>query len=108
MIEYTLLKIPEEKKIIIKLESATFADLISNTITNRCKVLKEKYTFKFNPSIEFNEITVGNLEDYKYSVSLGFDSEDYMDFYAYDIQAKLDLMNQLEGCLQLEYEGSDN
>lgn len=109
MIEYSLFKIPEDKKIIIKLEDATFAELILNTRMDRCKVLKQQYIFKYNPDIKFDEVVVtSNMSDYKYSVTLGFDSEDYMEFYAYDIQAKLDLTNQLEGCLQLEHEGSNN
>ena len=108
MIEYTLIKVPEDKKIIIKLENATYAELILNERLDKCKILSQTYEFIYNSDLTFDEVTVGNLEDYKYSVTLGFNSEDYMEFYAYDIQAKLDMINQLEGCLQLEYEGSDN
>lgn len=108
MIEYTLIKIPEDKKIIIKLENATYAELILNVRLDKCKILSQTYKFIYNPDITFDEITEGNLEDYKYSVTLGFDSEDYLEFYAYDIQAKLDMINQLEGCLQLEHEGSND
>lgn len=107
MIEYSLLKIPEEKKIIIKLEEAIYANLILNARLDRCKILKQKYKSKYNSYIEYEEQPF-TLEGFKYSVTLGFSSEDYMEFYAYDIQAKIDMINQLEGCLQLEYEGSNN
>lgn len=108
MIEYTLTKLPEVKKIVIVLDDATYAELILNARLDKCKILNQTYKFKYNPDITFDEITVGNLEDYSYLVTLGFDSEDYLEFYAYDIQAKLDMINQLEGCLQLEHEGSND
>lgn len=108
MIEYSLFKIPEEKKIIIKLEEAIYADLILNARLDRCKILKQKYKSKYNAYVEYDEQQPICLEGFKYSVTLGFSSEDYMEFYAYDIQAKLDMINQLEGCLQLEYEGGNN
>ena len=97
MIEYSLFKIPEDKRLIIKLEEARYADLILNARLGRCRIVSQKYKSKHNSYIE-----------YEYSVILEFCSEDYMEFYCHDIQAKLDLINHLEGCLELEYEGSNN
>lgn len=108
MIEYTIEKVPMAKQITITLEDASYAELILNARLDKCKILNQTYKFKYSPDITFDEITMGNLEDYTYYVTLGFDSEDYLEFYAYDIQAKLDMINQLEGCLQLEYEGSND
>lgn len=105
MIEYSLFKIPEDKRIIIRLEEAQYADLILNARLDRCKIVSQKYKSKRNSYIEYDEkpyVTNG----FKYSVTLEFCSEDYMEFYCYDLTSKLDLINHLEGCLELDYEGS--
>lgn len=107
MIEYSLFKIPEDKRIIIRLEDAQYADLILNARLDKCKMVSQKYKSKRNSYIEYDEkpyVTDG----FKYSVTLEFCSEDYMEFYYYDLTSKLDLINRLEGCLELEYEGSNN
>ena len=107
MIEYSLIKVPEDKRIIIKLEEAQYAHLILNARLDRCRIVSQKYKSKRNSYIEYDEQPC-IIEGFKYSVILEFCSEDYMEFYCYDIQAKLDLINRLEGCLELEYEGSNN
>lgn len=103
MIEYSLIKIPQDKRIIIKLEEAQYADLILNARLDRCKMVSQKYKSKHNSYIEYDEqpfITEG----FAYTCTLEFYSEDYMEFYCYDIQSKLDLINHLEGCLIHECE----
>ncbi len=107
MIEYSLFKIPEDKRIIIKLEEAQYADLILNARLDKCKIVSQKYKSKHNSYIEYDEQPFV-LKGFKYSVTLEFYSEDYMEFYYYDLTSKLDLINHLEGCLKLEYEGSNN
>ena len=107
MIEYSLFKIPEDKRIVIKLEKAKYADLILNARLDKCKIVSQKYKSKYNPYVEYDEQPL-TIDGFKYSVTLEFYSEDYMEFYCYDIQAKLDLINYLEGCLKLDYEGSNN
>lgn len=107
MIEYSLFKIPEDKRIIIRLEEAQYADLILNARLDRCKIVSQNYKSRTNSYIEYDEKPF-NINGFKYSVILEFSSEDYMEFYCYDIQAKLDLINHLEGCLELDYEGSSN
>ena len=107
MIEYSLFKIPEDKRIIIKLEEAQYADLILNARLDKCRIVSQKYKSKHNSYIEYDEQPFV-LKGFKYSVTLEFYSEDYMEFYYYDLTSKLDLINHLEGCLKLEYEGSNN
>ena len=107
MIEYRLIKVPEDKRIIIKLEEAQYAHLILNARLDRCRIVSQKYKSKRNSYIEYDEQPFV-IDGFKYSVILEFCSEDYMEFYCYDIQAKLDLINHLEGCLELEYKGSNN
>lgn len=107
MIEYSLFKIPEDKRIIIRLEEAQYADLILNARLDKCKIVSQKYKSKRNSYIEYDEKPYV-INGFEYSVILEFCSEDYMEFYCYDIQAKLDLINHLEGCLELEYEWSNN
>ena len=107
MIEYGLIKIPEDKRIVIRLEEAQYADLILNARLDRCRIVSQKYKSKRNSNIEYEEQPCV-IDGFEYSVILEFCSEDYMEFYCYDIQAKLDLINHLEGCLELEYEGINN
>lgn len=107
MIEYSLFKIPKDKRIIIRLEEAQYADLILNARLDRCKIVSQKYKSKYNSYIEYDEQPF-DIDRFKYSVTLEFSSEDYMEFYYYDLTSKLDLINHLEGCLELEYEGSNN
>ena len=107
MIEYSLFKIPKDKRIIIRLEEAQYADLILNARLDRCKIVSQKYKSKYNSYIEYDEQPL-TTNEFKYSVTLEFYSEDYMEFYYYDLTSKLDLINHLEGCLKLEYEGSNN
>lgn len=98
MIEYSLFKIPEDKRIVVDLEEAQYAGLILNTRLDRCKIVLQKYKLKYDSHIEYDEQPF-STKDFKYSVTLEFCSEDYMEFYCYNIQAKLDLINHLEGCL---------
>lgn len=107
MIEYSLFKIPEDKRIVIKLEKAKYADLILNARLDKCKIVSQKYKSKYNSYVEYDEQPL-TIDEFKYLVTLEFYSEDYMEFYYYDIQAKLDLINHLEGCLKLDYERSNN
>lgn len=107
MIEYSLFKIPEDKRIVINLEKAKYADLILNARLDKCKIVSQKYKSKYNSYVEYDEQPL-TIDGFNYSVTLEFYSEDYMEFYCYDIQAKLDLINHLEGCLKLDYEGSNN
>ena len=107
MIEYEIKKIPILKQITITLEEAQYAGLILNARLDRCKIVSQKYKSKYNSYIEYDEQPF-TTEGFKYSVTLEFSSEDYMEFYYYDLTSKLDLINHLEGCLQIEYEGSNN
>lgn len=103
MIEYNLVKIPQDKRIIIELEKAQYTDLILNARLDRCKMVSQKYKSKRIPYIEYDERPC-TTEGFTYTCTLEFYSEDYMEFYCYDIQAKLDLINHLEGCLIHECE----
>ena len=107
MIEYQIEKSPKYRQLTIVLEKEKYKDLILNARLDRCKIVSQKYKSKYNSYIEYDEQPFV-VEGFRYSVTLEFCSEDYMEFYCYDIQAKLDLINRLEGCLELEYEGSNN
>ena len=107
MIEYNIKKSPKYRQITITLEKAKYKDLILNARLDRCRIVSQKYKSKRNSYIEYDEQPYV-IDGFEYSVILEFCSEDYMEFYCYDIQARLDLINHLEGCLELEYEGSNN
>ena len=55
MIEYSLFKIPEDKRMIIKLEEARYADLILNARLDRCRIVSQKYKSKRNSYVEYDE-----------------------------------------------------
>ena len=107
MIEYSLFKIPDDKRIIIRLEEAQYAGIILNARLDRCKIIKQQWQSIYNCYVIFNTQPHNPL-GYRYTCVLEFSSEDYMEFYYYDLTSKLDLINRLEGCLELEYEGSNN
>ena len=84
MIEYSLIKVPEDKRIIIKLEEAQYAHLILNARLDRCRIVSQKYKSKRNSYIEYDEQPY-IIDGFKYSVILEFCSVEYMEFYCYDI-----------------------
>lgn len=107
MIEYQIGKSPKYRQLTIVLEKEKYKDLILNARLDRCRIVKQQWQSIYNPYAIFDEEPYNPL-NFRYTCVLEFSSEDYMEFYCYDIQAKLDLINHLEGCLELEYEGSNN
>lgn len=107
MIEYKIEKSPEYKQITITLEREKYKDLILNARLDRCKIIKQEWQSLYN-SYVISDSQPRNPLGYRYTCVLEFSSEDYMEFYYYDLTSKLDLINHLEGCLKLEYEGSNN
>ena len=107
MIEYNIKKSPKYRQITITLEKAKYKDLILNARLDRCKIVKQQWDSIYNSYVTFS-VQPSNSIGFKYTCVLEFSSEDYMEFYYYDLTSKLDLINRLEGCLALEYEGSNN
>ena len=107
MIEYNIKKSPKYRQITITLEKAKYKDLILNARLDRCKIVKQQWDSIYNSYVTFS-VQPSNSIGFKYTCILEFSSEDYMEFYFYDLTSKLDLINHLEGCLELEYEGSNN
>ena len=107
MIEYQIKKSPKYRQITITLEKAKYKDLILNARLDRCKIVKQQWDSIYNSYVTFS-VQPSNSIGFKYTCVLEFSSEDYMEFYYYDLTSKLDLINRLEGCLELEYEGSNN
>ena len=107
MIEYNIEKCPAYRQITITLEKEKYKDLILNARLDRCRIIKQQWQSIYNSYAIFNEQPY-NPSIFRYTCVLEFSSEDYMEFYYYDLTSKLDLINRLEGCLELEYEGSDN
>lgn len=107
MIEYTIEKTPAYRQITITLEEERYKDLILNARLDRCRIIKQQWQSIYNSYAIFNT-QPSNPWNFKYTCVLEFSSEDYMEFYYYDLTSKLDLINRLEGCLELEYEGSNN
>lgn len=107
MIEYKIEKCPKSRQITVTLEKEKYKDLILNARLDRCKIIKQEWQSHYNPYIIYDTQPY-SPSDFRYACVLEFSSEDYMEFYCYDIQAKLDLINHLEGCLELEYKGSNN
>lgn len=107
MIEYDIMKIPMFKQITITLEEEKYKDLILNARLDKCKIISQEWQSIYNSYVTYNYLPVCP-ESFKYTCTLEFSSEDYMEFYYYDLTSKLDLINHLEGCLQIEYTGGDN
>lgn len=108
MIEYSIRKEPITKQMTITLEEEKYKDLILNAELDKCKIIREQWQNVCNAHLMYNYRPNFVPSDYRYICILEFNSEDYMEFYYYDLTSKLDLINHLEGCLQLEYEGSNN
>lgn len=107
MIEYNIKKSPEYRQITITLEKEKYKDLILNARLDRCRIIKQEWQSNYNRYVVYDTQPYNPL-GFKYTCVLEFSSEDYMEFYYYDLTSKLDLINHLEGCLKLEYEGSNN
>ena len=107
MIEYNIKKSPKYRQITITLEKAEYKDLILNARLDKCKIVKQQWQSIYRPYAIFNKEPYNPL-NFRYTCVLEFSSEDYMEFYYYDLTSKLDLINRLEGCLELEYEGINN
>ena len=107
MIEYQIEKSPKYRQLTITLEEEKYKDLILNARLDRCKIIEQQWQSIYNCYVIFNTQPHNPL-GFRYICVLEFNSEDYMEFYYYDLTSKLDLINRLEGCLQLEYEGSNN
>ena len=84
MIEYKIEKCPKYRQITITLEKEKYKDLILNARLDRCRIIKQQWQSIYSPYAIFNK------EPYN------------------PLNSKLDLINHLEGCLELEYEGSNN
>lgn len=106
MIEYKIEKCQKSRQITITLEKEKYKDLILNARLE-CKIIKQEWQSHYNPYIIYDTQPYNPL-NFRYACVLEFSSEDYMDFYYYDLTSKLDLINRLEGCLELEYERSNN
>ena len=107
MIEYSIEKSPEYRQLTITLKKEKYKDLILNARLDRCKIIEQQWQNIYNPCVIVDSQPRNPL-GYKYICVLEFSSEDYMEFYYYDLTSKLDLINHLEGCLELDYEGSNN
>lgn len=107
MIEYNIEKRPAYRQIAITLEKEKYKDLILNARLDRCRIIKQQWQSIYNSYAIFYTQPYNPLS-FRYTCVLEFSSEDYMEFYYYDLTSKLDLINRLEGCLQLEYKGSNN
>ena len=107
MIEYQIGKSPKYRQLTIVLEKEKYKDLILNARLDRCRIVKQQWQSIYSPYAISNEEPYNPL-NVRYTCVLEFSSEDYMEFYYYDLTSKLDLINRLEGCLALEYEGSNN
>ena len=107
MIEYNIEKTPAYRQITITLQEEKYKDLILNARLDRCRMIKQQWQSIYNSYAIFNTQPYNPL-NFRYTCVLEFGSEDYMEFYYYDLTSKLDLINHLEGCLELEYEGSNN
>ena len=107
MIEYKIEKCPKYRQLTIVLEREKYKDLILNARLDRCRIVKQQWQSIHNSYAIFYTQPYNPLS-FRYTCVLEFSSEDYMEFYYYDLTSKLDLINHLEGCLELEYEGSSN
>ena len=107
MIEYQIGKSPKYRQLTIVLEREKYKDLILNARLDRCRIVKQQWQSIYSPYAIFNKEPYNPL-NFRYTCILEFSSEDYMEFYYYDLTSKLDLINRLEGCLKLEYERSNN
>ena len=107
MIEYQIEKSPKYRQITITLEKAKYKDLILNARLERCRIVKQQWQSIYSSYAIFDKEPYNPLT-FRYTCVLEFSSEEYMEFYYYDLTSKLDLINRLEGCLELEYEGSNN
>lgn len=107
MIEYNIEKSPAYRQITITLEEEKYKDLILNARLDRCRIIKQQWQSIYNSYAIFYTQPYNPL-NFRYTCVLEFSSEDYMEFYYYDLTSKLDLINHLEGCLELEYEGGNN
>ena len=107
MIEYQIKKSPKYRQLTIVLEKEKYKDLILNARLDRCKIVKQQWQSIYNSYVTFS-VQPSNSIGFKYTCVLEFSSEDYMEFYYYDLTSKLDLINRLEGCLELEDERSNN
>nr|DAH13558.1 MAG TPA: hypothetical protein [Caudoviricetes sp.] len=107
MIEYSVRKEPMTKQMTIVLEEEKYKDLILNARLDKCKIISQQWQSVYNSYVAYDYSPICS-EGFKYTCTLEFNSEDYMEFFYYDLTSKLDLINHLEGCLQIEYTGGDN
>lgn len=107
MIEYQIGKSPKYRQLTIVLEKEEYKDLILNARLDRCRIVRQQWQSIHNRYVVYDSQPYNPL-GFRYTCVLEFSSEDYMEFYYYDLTSKLDLINHLEGCLELEYEGSNN
>ncbi len=98
-IEYSINKY-ESDKFTIELKNAKDRIAIDNLLDN-LKAIKEEYQSKYNRFIAYDYIP-RCFEGFKYYAEFEV-SKGYIDFIMYLITTKLDNINKLEGCLQLEY-----
>ena len=107
MIEYNIEKCPACRQITITLEKEKYEDLILNARFESCIIVKQQWQSIHNSYAIFYTQPYNPLS-FRYTCVLEFSSEDYMEFYYYDLTSKLNLINHLEGCLELEYKRGDD
>ena len=98
-IEYSINKY-ESDKFAIELKKAMHKETIYDLLDS-LKIIREEYKSRYNNYIVLDHEPV-HIDGFKYYAEFEV-SKRYIDFVMYLITTKLDNINKLEGCLQLEY-----
>ena len=98
-IEYLINKY-DKNKFAIEFKNAIHKKAVDDLLYN-LKVIREEYRSKYNNYIVY-DYEPFTIDGFKYYAEFEV-SRRYIDFIMYLITTKLDNINKLEGCLQLEY-----
>lgn len=98
-IEYNINKY-ESDKFAIEFKEAIYKKTVDDLLGS-LKVIREEYRSKYNRYLVYDHEPVCT-DGFKYFAKFEV-SKRYIDFIMYLITTKLDNINKLEGCLQLEY-----
>lgn len=98
-IEYNINKYDNDK-FAIELKNAENKIVIDDLLDN-LKAIKEEYQSKYNRYVVY-DYSPSCIQGFKYYAEFET-SRRYIDFIMYLITKRLDNINKLEGCLQLEY-----
>lgn len=98
-IEYSINKY-SNNRFEIELNNAMDRYIIDDLIDNM-KIIQESYISKYNKYVVY-DFAPACIDGFKYSAQLEV-SERYIDFMIYLITTRINNINKLEGCLQLEY-----